>query len=721
MTRRARTAEALRGRRRLLATLCLVFALAAVLAAVPRPAAGTATLGAWAVSGTPTADPGDVVTFTISINNVGPSFAANVWANATVPPFTTYVSETVGGITWFSGEWFSGNRRGWNFTNLPAANHTFDLTLRVLVGPADQTVLPLSFFVNYTDDAGLPRPESAASASVKVVIPTILITKTPTVDPVDPGQSLSYSVVVSNWGNTTSNTIWLNDTLPPQVTFVSVSGIQPSRCTGPNCRVLNLPARSQQTYSINVRVASSAVRGTGVTNNLFANYTDNDDTVLGSVSTSASVTVRVLTDLTIGKVPDAPFAFRGQTITFTIWYNDTSASALGATWINDTLPLEMTHDRSTPTGTVAGNTVRWQFPNVATGPHSLLLVVRISASATNGSQLTNVVTGNYVDGAGQPGQQVQAGASIVVAASLPAFEFAKTAAPGTAAPGATVRFTVYYNNTGTNTSAAVVIDDTIPQGTVLTNPSETVSGVVGRRYTWRFTNVVTGGHSITYDLVLQNVAVNTTLVNFAFLNFTDPFGSPLSPPGSRSAVVHVAASNGGGSGGISPLTLVVGTLIALAVAGLLGYRVVAAKRQTVIDEVFLLHRDGLLIKHYTRRMRPDVDSDILSGMLIAVQNFVNESFIGAEGLQREGVLDELRFGEFKIVLERGQWVIVAAVLSGDPTNRVKDEVKAAIRALETALGPELEGWRGDMRSVEGADRYVQDLITGKYRHAWGKG
>ncbi|MEK6851630.1 MAG: hypothetical protein AABY30_03725, partial [Candidatus Thermoplasmatota archaeon] len=178
----------------------------------------------------------------------------------------------------------------------------------------------------------------------------------------------------------------------------------------------------------------------------------------------------------------------------------------------------------------------------------------------------------------------------------------------------------------------------------------------------------------------------------------------------RSATVRISS---GSSVGGSWLPAIAGTLVLLGLGAFVAYRLTRPK--TVIDEVFLLHKDGLLIKHFTRRIRPDVDSDILSGMLIAVQNFVNESFIGAEGLQKEGQLDELRFGEFKMVIERGQWGIVAAVLSGDPTNRVKTEVKAAIQDLEAALGGKLEGWGGDMRSVEGADRYMQDLIAGAYR------
>ena len=74
-----------------------------------------------------------------------------------------------------------------------------------------------------------------------------------------------------------------------------------------------------------------------------------------------------------------------------------------------------------------------------------------------------------------------------------------------------------------------------------------------------------------------------------------------------------------------------------------------------------------------------------------------------------------------MVIERGQWVVVAAVLTGDPTNRTKAEVRVAIRDLEANLGTALERWSGDMRQVEGADRYMQDLIGGKYRGARGKG
>src|SRR3989442_4960730 len=65
---------------------------------------------------------------------------------------------------------------------------------------------------------------------------------------------------------------------------------------------------------------------------------------------------------------------------------------------------------------------------------------------------------------------------------------------------------------------------------------------------------------------------------------------------------------------------------------------VEAERNTSIEDIFLLHRSGLLLKHYTRRLRPNVDSDVLSGMLVAVHEFLKESFRGAHGEPYESLV-----------------------------------------------------------------------------------
>src|SRR2546422_8678465 len=72
----------------------------------------------------------------------------------------------------------------------------------------------------------------------------------------------------------------------------------------------------------------------------------------------------------------------------------------------------------------------------------------------------------------------------------------------------------------------------------------------------------------------------------------------------------------------------------------------------ILEDVFLLnHKDGLLIKHETRRLRPDVDTDILSGMLTAVQAFVKDAPRGDDYAD----LNEMTGAHMHILIGRGKW------------------------------------------------------------------
>lgn len=131
--------------------------------------------------------------------------------------------------------------------------------------------------------------------------------------------------------------------------------------------------------------------------------------------------------------------------------------------------------------------------------------------------------------------------------------------------------------------------------------------------------------------------------------------------------------------------------------------------ETTIDDVFLLYRDGLLIKHETRRLKPDIDTDILSGMLTAVQQFVKDSF-----RSEEGDLDELTFGQMHILIGRGKWVILAAMIQGDGTDTMMEQVKRCVQDVEDHQWDQLDGWDGDMVIAKVLSPYVKKLIRGEY-------
>jgi hypothetical protein len=130
---------------------------------------------------------------------------------------------------------------------------------------------------------------------------------------------------------------------------------------------------------------------------------------------------------------------------------------------------------------------------------------------------------------------------------------------------------------------------------------------------------------------------------------------------------------------------------------------------TVIDEVFFMYNDGRLIKHFTRRLKPDMDEDILSSMLVAVQDFVKDSF-----RDQEGILDEMKFGRFQVVLGRGKHIILATIVLGDEVEPFRPQIAKCVEDIEEKYGDALEDWDGEMSSVRGAAKYIVDLIDGKY-------
>ena len=131
--------------------------------------------------------------------------------------------------------------------------------------------------------------------------------------------------------------------------------------------------------------------------------------------------------------------------------------------------------------------------------------------------------------------------------------------------------------------------------------------------------------------------------------------------------------------------------------------------KAIIDEVFLMYRDGRLIKHFTRRLKPDVDQDILSGMLTAVQDFIKDTFRG-----ETGELDEMKFGRFQIVMSRGRFITVAAVMYGDEIEPFRPQITRAVDDIEADYEVMLRDWDGDIDKLNVLSRYINDLIDGRY-------
>ena len=154
----------------------------------------------------------------------------------------------------------------------------------------------------------------------------------------------------------------------------------------------------------------------------------------------------------------------------------------------------------------------------------------------------------------------------------------------------------------------------------------------------------------------------------------------------------------------------VGLAAALASINIAGFFMIWRSSPTIIDEIFLMTPDGLLLKHYTRRLRPDQDENIMAGMLTAVQNFIKESFD-----EHGGRLKEIRFENYDILISHSKNVVVAAIISTAKPEKLRTQLKIVTEELEQRFGEKLTTWSGDKNEIGGVDSVMKQLISGKYR------
>lgn len=125
-----------------------------------------------------------------------------------------------------------------------------------------------------------------------------------------------------------------------------------------------------------------------------------------------------------------------------------------------------------------------------------------------------------------------------------------------------------------------------------------------------------------------------------------------------------------------------------------------------VEDIFIIYRDGRLINHQTRRLRADMDNQLLSGMLTAIQSFIQEAFREGD----EGRLSEMSFGKSQILIERGKWVSIAVVIRGVAPIGSRAEVAFAVQSIEEMHGTRLADWDGESANLRGLGEAVQRIL-----------
>ena len=122
-----------------------------------------------------------------------------------------------------------------------------------------------------------------------------------------------------------------------------------------------------------------------------------------------------------------------------------------------------------------------------------------------------------------------------------------------------------------------------------------------------------------------------------------------------------------------------------------------------VEELYLIYKDGRLIKNLSA-VEVKTDSEIMSGMLTAINDFVQDSF------NTEGDLGDIGYGNNKIILQRGKNSYLAAVIYGETDNFFKSKMARAVRVVEQE-NPTIGSWNGDSETIKNVKPQLEPIIA----------
>jgi len=127
-----------------------------------------------------------------------------------------------------------------------------------------------------------------------------------------------------------------------------------------------------------------------------------------------------------------------------------------------------------------------------------------------------------------------------------------------------------------------------------------------------------------------------------------------------------------------------------------------------VEHVFLIHRHtGLLITHVAAEDSASQDPQLVSSMLVAIQDFVRDSFTGDE----QQSLDQLRFGDLRLWCEPGPFAMLVAVIRGDPPEQLHESLREALSQIHADRHQALETFDGDSSGFGDVEAQLREFVV----------
>ncbi|MGC5013810.1 beta strand repeat-containing protein, partial [Streptosporangium sp. DT93] len=499
-----------------------------------------------------TATPGDVVRFTITIANTGQTAYDSVSvtdALAGVLDDATYGGNATAGTGTLV---FDSPTLTW--TGALAVGATAIVTFSVVTGdPSAGDKIMTSVVASAAPGSTCPADSvtPACRASVTVLVPALDIVKTADAPTTTPGDTIGYTIVVANAGETSYDAASVTDSLTAvldaadynedAVATTGVLGYAGETLTWTGA--LAVGASATITYSITVHEADDV--GDKLLSNTAVSGSQGSSCPVVGAAAACTAFVRVLVpELTITKSADAGTVVAGGTVAYTITaVNTGETDYLGATVVDRMTEVlddaAYNDDANATVGTVAYTEpeLTWTGDLVVGAGVTITYSVDVAYPAPGDRILRNSAT-STVPGSTCPMDGGDPNCVMTVIVLIPELTVTKTADTVGVVAGGTVRYTITATNTGEAPytgamfadSLAGVLDDASYDGDAVATvgtvtyaePTLTWAGDLPVGASAVVTFSVTVLREDTGDAVLDNRVTSTTTGNTCPVGSADP-------------------------------------------------------------------------------------------------------------------------------------------------------------------------------------------------------
>jgi uncharacterized repeat protein (TIGR01451 family) len=474
---------------------------------------------------------GDTINYTVVLANNGPDTATNVEVTDVLPAGVTFVSmsATQGSYVPWSGVWSVGSVAN-------AASDTLVLAATVDAGTNGQTIVNTAT-LTASDQADSNPANDSDAADLLVQSIDLAITKTVDNSVPNEGDSVNYTVALTNNGPDTATNVEVTDVLPAGVTFVSkfaTNGIYDEG--GGIWNLASIAPATSDTLTITVTV-DPGTGGTTIVNTASVTASDQADSNPANDSDSADIIVQNV-DLAITKTVDNNFPNEGDLINYAVVVANNGPDTATNVEVTDVLPAGVTFVSSAATqGSYHSGTGVWSVGSVANAASGTLTISATVDPGTGGSTIVNTATVTASDQTdNNPANDTDSASMTVQSVDLAVTKTVDNPAPN---EGDTIVYTVALANGGPDTATGVELTDLLPAGVTFVSSTTTqgaYSSVTGLWTVGAIANAASG--TLTITATVDAGAEGSTIENTATVTASDQAdGNPANDSDSASITV----------------------------------------------------------------------------------------------------------------------------------------------------------------------------------------